>query len=49
MHRVEVVDGSIGSNDGSTHRQYTIPTRLFHTTDREYPLDAMTSSDVGDQ
>ena len=46
MHRVQVVEVGIGSSDGSTHRQYTIPKRIFDSLHQQWPLDAMTSPDV---
>ena len=49
MHQVQYVDVGIGSSDGSTQRQSTIPTRLFDSPNRKFPLDAMTSLIVGDQ
>ena len=49
MLRVQVVEGGIGSSDGSTHRQSTIPMSLFHTPYRQAPLYATTSPNVGDQ
>ena len=49
MHRVHAVEVGIGSSDGSTHLQFTIPMRLFESLDQQFPLDAMTSPDVGDQ
>ena len=49
MHRVQAIEVGIGSSDGSTHRQSTIPMRLFDSPDRQSPLDAMTSPDVGYQ
>ena len=49
MHQVQYVDVSIGSRDGSTQRQSIVPTRIFDSPYQQFPLDAMTSLDVGDQ
>ena len=49
MHQVQYVDVGIGSSDGSTQRQSIVPTRLFDSPKQKFPLDATTSSDVGDQ
>ena len=49
MHRVQDVEVGIGSSDGSTHRQSTVPTRLFDYPNKKFPLDATTSPNVGDQ
>ena len=49
MHQVQYVDVGIGSRDGSTQRQYTIPMRLFDSLHHQFPLDAMTSPDVVEQ
>ena len=47
MHRVQDVGVDIGSRDGSTNFQYTVPTRLFDSPDQESALDATASSYVG--
>ena len=49
VHQVQYVDVVICSSDGSTHRQYTIPMRIFDSPDQQLPLDAMNSWNVGDQ
>ena len=49
MHQVQYVDVGIGSSDGSTQRQSTIPIRLFESPCQKFPLDATTSPNVGDQ
>ena len=49
MHQVQVVEGGISSSDGSTHHQSTIPMSLFDSPDKQFPLDATTSPNVGDQ
>ena len=49
MHQVQYVDVSIGSSDGSRHRQFIIPTRLFESPETQCPLDATASPNVGDQ
>ena len=49
MHRVQVVEGGIGSSDGSTHHQYTVPMRIFDYPYRNYPLDANNLSYFGDR
>ena len=49
MHQVEYLDVGIGSSDGSTRCQSTVPMRLFDSPDQKFPLDAMNSPDVGDQ
>ena len=41
--------GQIDSSDGSKHRQYIVPTMLFESPFKQFPLDATTSPDVGDQ
>ena len=49
MHQVQYVDVGIGSSDGSTQHQYTVPMRLFDYPGQQFPLDATTSPNVGDQ
>ena len=49
MHQVHYVDVSIGSSDGSTQCQSTVPMRLSDSLGQKFPLDATTSLDVGDQ
>ena len=49
MHQVQYVDVGIGSSDGSKQWQSTVPMRLFESPDQQFPLDATTSPDVGDQ
>ena len=49
MHQVQYVDVGIGRSDGSTQRQYTVLMRLFESPDQGFPLNAMTSTNVGDQ
>ena len=49
MHQVQVVEVGIGSSNGSKHSQYMVPTRSFVSPYKQFPLDATTSPDVGDQ
>ena len=49
MHQVQYVDVGIGSKDGSTQLQYTVPMRIFYSPDQQFPLDATTSLNVGVQ
>ena len=49
MHRVQVAEVGISSSDGSTHRQSTVPMRVFESLDQLFSLDSMTSPDVGNQ
>ena len=49
MHQVQDVEVSIGSRNGSTHHQYTVPMRILDSHDQHFPLDATTSPDVGNQ
>ena len=49
MHQAQYVDVGIGSSDGSTQHQSTVPMRLFDSLDQQFPLDATTSPNVGDQ
>ena len=48
MHQVQYVYVSIGSRDGLTQCQSTVPTRIFDSLDQKSPLDSMTSPSVGD-
>ena len=49
MHQVQYVDVGIGSSDGLTQRQYTVPMRIFESLDQQCPLDATTSPKVGNR
>ena len=47
MYQEQAAGAGIGSSDGSTQRQYTVPTRLFFSPTQKCTLDAMPSMNVG--
>ena len=47
MYQESAAKGGIGSSDGSTHRKYTVPTRIFSSPTQQCTLDSTPSTDVG--
>ena len=47
MYQEQVAGVGIGSSNGSTHHQSTVPMRLYSSPTRQCMLDAMPSTDVG--
>ena len=47
MHQIECVDVGIDISNGSTQCKTTIPMRLIESPNHDFPLDAMTSLNIG--
>ena len=49
MHQIECVDVDIGISNGSKQCKTIVPTRLIESLDHDFPLDSMTSLNIGHQ
>ena len=49
MHQIECVDVDIGISNGSKQCKTIVPMRLIESLDPYFPLDSMTSLNIGHQ